>query len=78
MYKRQVLGLVSANLGVALVSEAVDVTNWHIKALTIENEIPNRDIHMAWVKDRYMTPAVKSFRDFVVEKGMLLDEYKKC
>ena len=78
LYDSIVLGLVSANLGVALVSEAVDVTNCHIKSLTIENEIPNRDIHMAWVKDRYMTPAVKSFRDFVVEKGMLLDEYKKC
>ncbi|MGN0403274.1 MAG: LysR substrate-binding domain-containing protein, partial [Acetatifactor sp.] len=71
-----VLGVVSANLGVALVAEAVDLTGCHVKALEIENEIPSRDIHMAWVKDRYMTPAVKSFRDFIIQNGMFLDQYK--
>ena len=77
LYDSIVLGVVSANLGVALVAEAVDLTGCHVKALQIENEIPEREIHMAWVKDRYMTPAVKCFRDFIMESGMLLDQYKK-
>lgn len=77
LYDSIVLGVVSANLGVALVAEAVDVRNCPIKVLAIENDIPDRDIHMAWVKDRYLSPAVKNFRDFVIHNGQLLDEYKQ-
>ena len=55
---------------------AADVSTYNTAALAVENEIPTRDIHIAWVRNRYMTPAVKNFRDFVIESGQLLDEYK--
>ncbi len=70
-----VLGAVAANLGVALMPESADASGYNIKALPITNQIPAREIHIAWVKDRYMTPAVKNFRDFVLECGLLLDEF---
>lgn len=55
--------------------ESADASGYNIKALPITNQIPAREIHIAWVKDRYMTPAVKNFRDFVLECGLLLDEF---
>lgn len=69
------LGAVSANLGIALMPEASNYSGYRIKPLTITNPIPERDIHIAWVKDRYMTPAVKNFREFVLECGLLLNEF---
>ncbi|MDD6212840.1 MAG: LysR family transcriptional regulator [Clostridiales bacterium] len=69
-------GAVAAGLGVALVSEAAGTNNPDLKALTIENHIPHREIHIAWCKDRYMTPAVRHFRDFVLDSGLLLNEFK--
>lgn len=72
-----ILGAVAAHLGIALMPEAAaDVSTYNTAALAVENEIPTRDIHIAWVRNRYMTPAVKNFRDFVIESGQLLDEYK--
>lgn len=72
-----ILGAVSANLGVALMSESSNASDYHqTKALRITNEIPDRDIHIAWVRDRYMTPAVKNFRQFVLDSGELLNEFK--
>lgn len=70
-----VLGAVSAGLGIALMPEASNFSGYNIKPLPIINPIPERDIHIAWVKDRYMTPAVKNFRDFVLECGLLLNEF---
>jgi len=76
MHDPIILGAVTANLGVALMSESSNASNYSTKALTIENEIPDREIHIAWMKDRYLTPAVKNFREFVLESGLLLDEFK--
>jgi len=76
MHDPIILGAVTANLGVALMSESSNASNYSTKALTIENEIPDREIHIAWMKDRYLTPAVKNFREFVLESGFLLDEFK--
>jgi len=76
LYDYIVLGLVAANLGIALVPEAVPIAGLPIKMLDVENEIPSREIHMAWVKNRAMTPAVQAFAEFVRESGMILEEYK--
>lgn len=73
-----ILGAVAAGLGIALMPEAAaESSHYATAALAVENDIPVRDIHIAWVKDRYMTPAVKNFRDFVINSGQLLDDYKK-
>lgn len=72
-----ILGAVAAHLGIALMPEAsADVSTYNTTALVLENDIPARDIHIAWAKDRYMTPAVKIFRSFVLENSRLLDDYK--
>ena len=71
-----ILGAVTAGLGVALMSESATTSDYNTKSLTITNDIPDRDIHVAWVKDRYMTPAVRNFLDFVRNCGLLLDEFK--
>ena len=69
-------GAVAANLGVALMPEASGQISNDLRSLTIENEIPTRDIHISWVADRYMTPAVKNFKEFVVSSEMILNQYK--
>ena len=75
LYDTIVLGLVAAGLGVALVPEAADAAGLAVKYLHVENDIPPREIHMTWVKDRYMTPAVDTFFQFVVSHGKILDDY---
>ncbi|MCD8077208.1 MAG: LysR family transcriptional regulator [Lachnospiraceae bacterium] len=72
-----ILGAVAAGLGVALVSEAAGAKSDDLKALRIENDIPTRDIHVAWCRNRYMTPAAKNFRDFILENDLILNEYKE-
>ena len=72
-----ILGAVAAHLGIALMPEAsADVSTYNTAVVPLENDLPTRDIHLAWGKGRYMTPAVKNFRDFVLESGQLLDDYK--
>ena len=75
LYDYIVLGLVASNLGIALVPEAVDIAGLPVRLLEIENDIPKREIHMVWVKNRAMTPAVREFAAFVKESGAILDDY---
>lgn len=70
-------GAVGAGLGIALVAESAGINNQDVKTLDIENTIPAREIHLAWNRNSYLTPAVKNFRDFVRRQGTLLNEFKE-
>ena len=72
-----IVGAVSARLGVALMSEGACAERYHTHVLQIENEIPARKIYLAWIKGRYMPPAVKTFRDFIISRDSLLDVFKE-
>ncbi|MBN1066943.1 LysR family transcriptional regulator [Clostridium botulinum] len=56
-----IAGLVSENFGVAVVAKTPDLDNINVKQIQIKNLKHNRYIYLAYVKDRYLNPAVKKF-----------------
>ena len=72
-----IYSLVAANFGIALMPDPLAVKRYNVKSLRIENKIPDRSHYLIWKKVRNMSPSVKGFRDFVIMKGLLLDEYRR-
>lgn len=60
-------GLVEARLGVALIPHITGLEAANISFLPIKGEVCERVIEAAWVKNRYMSPAVRKFKDFIIE-----------
>jgi DNA-binding transcriptional LysR family regulator len=67
---------VAANYGIGLVPEPLSVKTNGIKVLRIEDNVPARDIYLIWKDVRYISPAVKKFRDYIISQGMVLDAYR--
>lgn len=59
-----VRGFVAAGLGVAIVPASAFAPN--VASLHISEPRARRSIGMVWVKDRYVSDAVRSFQDFVL------------
>jgi DNA-binding transcriptional LysR family regulator len=43
----------------------------------IRDNIPERRIYLQWNRNRYMSPAAKYFRDYIVRSGDVFDQYRK-
>jgi DNA-binding transcriptional LysR family regulator len=61
-----VAGFVSINYGIAVVPRIWILQHFNIKILPIENPSHERFIYLASIKNRYLSPVVHSFRDFVI------------
>jgi DNA-binding transcriptional LysR family regulator len=62
-----VAGLVSAGLGVALIPETGGEDMRQIRRLHVRSPHCQRVIGIAWVEGRYLSPAAKLFRQFVLD-----------
>lgn len=60
-----VAGLVEAKFGLALIPYTNGVEKARITFLHIADTDCHRSIEMAWIKNRYMSPAARKFKDFV-------------
>lgn len=61
-----VAGFVSINYGIAVVPRIWILQHFNIKILPIENPSHERFVYLASIKNRYLSPVVHSFRDFVI------------
>lgn len=61
-----VIGLVAINYGIALVPNIGILDNFPIKKLKITNPSYERFIYLATVKNRYLSPAVHNFCNYIV------------
>lgn len=61
-----VAGLVEAKLGVALIPKHASMHLPGLTFLTVTTPVCTRTIELAWRKDRYMPPAVKKCKDFIL------------
>jgi len=61
-----VAGLVEAKLGVAIIPHLTGLDNTGLSFLRISEPLGHRTIGVAWLTDRYTSPAAKKFRDFVI------------
>lgn len=62
-----VAGLVSINYGIAVVPNIFALKYFNVKILSITNPIHERYIYLATVKNKYLTPAVSEFKNFVID-----------
>ena len=76
IHDTMIYGSVAADLGGALVPAPLGMKHYNIKALPIENEIPKYEVHLRWRRERYTSPAVSQFRDFVMNSEGLFEHYR--
>lgn len=62
-----VAGLVSAGLGVGLVPDFSGLDSRNLVKLRVSYPESRRAIGIAWIKDRYLSPAAQQFRQFVID-----------
>ena len=60
-----IAGLVAANLGIALIPHSKGLDMTEIAQLRISEPVCQRIIGLAWIKNRYMSPAALRFQEFV-------------
>lgn len=58
-------GLVAENFGVSVVAKTPELNYVNVKQIKINNLKHNRFIYLAYVKDRYQSPAVKKFIEYI-------------
>lgn len=62
-----VAGLVEAKLGVALIPHVFGLDKAKISFLPISRPLCQRTIGIAWIKERYLSPAAQKFKSFVIQ-----------
>jgi DNA-binding transcriptional LysR family regulator len=59
---------VSMDFGISVIPTLPALDQRNVAVLRIENPEFTRTISMYWMEDRYMPPAVKKMRDFIIER----------
>lgn len=59
-------GLVSTGAGITIVPNTPLINTNTLSILNIEDDIGYKTIYMGWLKDSYMSPITKEFKDYVV------------
>lgn len=70
-----IYGMVAARRGVAIVPYPLAGAPYNTKILPIANDIPQRKLYLQWNKERYIPPAAKYFRDYVIRSGEVFEQY---
>ncbi|GEP63347.1 MULTISPECIES: LysR family transcriptional regulator [Clostridium] len=68
-----VTGFVSAGLGISIVPNTPNLITEEVSVLKIKEPNCYRTVHMGWLKNGYMTPSAKIFKDFVIEASSKID-----
>lgn len=64
-----IAGLVEINYGIAVVPRISSLKNYNIKVLPIINPSHERFIYLATLKNKYLTPSVNLFKNFIIEQS---------
>lgn len=64
-----IAGLVEINYGIAVVPKISSLKNYNIKILPIVNPPHERFIYLATLKNKYLTPSVNLFKNFIIEQS---------
>lgn len=70
-----IYGLVAARRGVAIVPYPLPGAPFNTKLIPIANDIPQRSLYLQWNEERYIPPAAKYFRDYIIRSGPVFDQY---
>lgn len=70
-----IYGLVAAGRGVSIVPYPLAGAPYNTKIIPILNNIPQRRLYLQWNEERYIPPAARYFRDYIVRSGEVFDQY---
>ena len=68
---------VAANYGVAMVPALFGMDKYDVKMLRITDDIPKRDVFLTWKNDKYISPAVATFRNYIIGHPTFFDACKR-
>ncbi len=68
---------VAAGLGVALIPAPLTILPENVRAIPIENDIPRHEVLLKWKDVKYLSPAVETFRDFILSHEHIFDEFRR-
>ena len=70
-----IYGLVAAGRGVAITPYPLGEAPYNVTLVPVR-EPPRRELYLMWNRETYLTPAAAHFRDFVIGRGLVFDEYQ--
>lgn len=62
-----IAGLVEINYGISIVPKIESLKHYNVKVLPITNSTHTRFIYLATLKNKYLTPSVRLFKNYVIE-----------
>ena len=71
-----IYGMVAAGRGIAITPYPLTGKPYHVKMLKIKGAM-RRKLYLSWNKEAYLPPAAAQFRDYIVRKGRVFDEYRQ-
>ena len=69
-----IFGLVAAGRGVAITPYPLGGAPYNVSVVPVE-DLPRRKLYLMWNKEAYLPPAATFFRDFIVKRGRVFDDY---
>lgn len=73
-----IYGLVAGGRGVSVVPfPLTHYAPFGTKLLCIENDIPKRRLYLQWNKEKFLPPAARYFRDYVIRSEEVFTQYFK-
>ena len=73
-----IYGMVAAGHGVAIVPRPLGGEPYNVQMIPIANDIPTRRLYVCWNKERYMPPAAEYFRDYIIQRGQIFDDFMRA
>lgn len=67
--------LVAADYGVAITPYPISGAPYNVRIVHIRSIEHMRTLYMMWNQSNYMSPAVEYFRDFVIKRGEVFDDF---
>lgn len=72
-----IYGMVAAGRGIAIVPYPLAGAPYNTRILPVADNIPQRKLYLQWNKERYIPPAAKYFRDYIIRSGEVFDQYMR-
>ena len=69
-----IYGLVAAGRGIAITPYPLGATPYNVKYVRLEGS-QKRKLYLLWNKETFLPAAATQFRDYIVRKGRVFDEY---
>ena len=70
-----IYGLVAAGHGIAITPWPLGGAPYNVCVIPLQG-VHKRRLYLMWNKENYLPPSAVQFRDFVIERGAVFDEYR--